>query len=57
VTSRIRKSRSHAGVGGVFDLITSAMIVVVVANATFGPNVLGKPLDAFRTRIGSCRTL
>jgi putative MFS transporter len=47
VTSRIRKARSHAGVGGVFGLITSAMIVVIVANATFGPNVLGKPLDAF----------
>ena len=35
-----------AGVGGVFGLITSAMIVVVVAIATFGPNVRGKPLDA-----------
>src|SRR6202790_276967 len=34
------------GVTGVFGLITSAMIVVVVAIATFGPNVRGKPLDA-----------
>jgi putative MFS transporter len=36
----------EAGVGGVFGLITSAMIVVIVAIATFGPNVRGKPLDA-----------
>ena len=35
-----------AGVGGVFGLIISAMIVVIVAIATFGPNVRGKPLDA-----------
>jgi putative MFS transporter len=35
-----------AGVGGVFGLITTAMIVVIVAIATFGPNVRGKPLDA-----------
>ena len=37
----------EAGVGGVFGLITSAMIIVIVAIATFGPNVRGKPLDAF----------
>jgi putative MFS transporter len=36
----------EAGVGGVFGLITSAMIVVIVTIATFGPNVRGKPLDA-----------
>jgi MFS transporter, putative metabolite:H+ symporter len=36
----------EAGVGGVFGLITSAMIVVIAAIATFGPNVRGKPLDA-----------
>jgi MFS transporter, putative metabolite:H+ symporter len=36
----------EAGVGGVFGLITSAMVIVIVAIATFGPNVRGKPLDA-----------
>jgi putative MFS transporter len=36
----------EAGVGGVFGLITAAMVVVIVAIATFGPNVRGKPLDA-----------
>jgi putative MFS transporter len=36
----------EAGVTGVFGLITAAMIVVIVAIATFGPNVRGKPLDA-----------
>ncbi len=36
----------EAGVGGVFALITAAMIIVIVAIATFGPNVRGKPLDA-----------
>jgi putative MFS transporter len=36
----------EAGVGGVFGLITTAMIVVIIAIATFGPNVRGKPLDA-----------
>jgi putative MFS transporter len=36
----------EAGVGGVFGLITAAMAVVIVAIATFGPNVRGKPLDA-----------
>jgi putative MFS transporter len=35
-----------AGVGGVFGLITAAMVIVIVAIATFGPNVCGKPLDA-----------
>jgi putative MFS transporter len=36
----------EAGVSGVFGLITSAMIVVIVAIAAFGPDVRGKPLDA-----------
>jgi putative MFS transporter len=36
----------EAGVSGVFSLITSAMIVVIIAIAAFGPNVRGKPLDA-----------
>ncbi len=36
----------EAGVGGVFGLITTAMVVVIVAIAAFGPNVRGKPLDA-----------
>ncbi|MEA2920234.1 MAG: transporter, putative metabolite:H+ symporter [Bradyrhizobium sp.] len=36
----------EAGVGGVFGLIATAMIVVIVAIAAFGPNVCGKPLDA-----------
>jgi putative MFS transporter len=36
----------EAGVTGVFGLITTAMIVVIVAMAAFGPNVRGKPLDA-----------
>jgi MFS transporter, putative metabolite:H+ symporter len=36
----------EAGVGGVFGLITTAMIVVIITIATFGPNVRGKPLDA-----------
>ncbi len=36
----------EAGVDGVFGLITSAMIIVIIAIATFGPNVRGKPLDA-----------
>ena len=35
----------EAGVGGVFGLITSAMVVVILAIAIFGPNVRGKPLD------------
>ncbi len=36
----------HAGVSGVFGLITAAMVVVIVAIAVFGPNVRGRPLDA-----------
>ncbi len=36
----------ETGVGGVFGLITAAMVIVVVAMASFGPNVRGKPLDA-----------
>jgi MFS transporter, putative metabolite:H+ symporter len=36
----------EGGVSGVFGLITSAMIVVIVAIAAFGPNVRGKPLDS-----------
>jgi MFS transporter, putative metabolite:H+ symporter len=36
----------EAGVGGVFGLITAAMVMVIVAMATFGPDVRGKPLDA-----------
>jgi MFS transporter, putative metabolite:H+ symporter len=34
------------GVNGVFGLITSARILVIITIATFGPNVRGKPLDA-----------
>jgi MFS transporter, putative metabolite:H+ symporter len=34
------------GVGGVFGLITSAMILVIIVIATFGPHVRGKALDA-----------
>ena len=36
----------EGGVGGVFVLITAAMVVVIAAMAAFGPNVRGKPLDA-----------
>ena len=36
----------EAGGGGVFGPITAAMVVVIAAIATFGPNVRGKPLDA-----------
>jgi len=36
----------EGGVSGVFGLITAAMVVVIVAVATFGPDVRGKPLDA-----------
>ena len=36
----------EAGVGGVFGLITSAMIIVIVSIAVWGPSVRGKPLDA-----------
>jgi putative MFS transporter len=34
-----------AGVNGVFGLITSAMILVIIVLVAFGPNVRGKPLD------------
>jgi MFS transporter, putative metabolite:H+ symporter len=34
-----------SGVGGVFGLITAAMILVIVVIAAFGPAVRGKPLD------------
>jgi putative MFS transporter len=34
------------GVSGVFGLITSAMILVIIVIAAFGPNVRGRPLDA-----------
>ena len=36
----------EAGGGGVFGLITAAMIIVIIAIAAFGPAVHGKPLDA-----------
>src|SRR3977135_767758 len=36
----------EAGVNGVFGLITTAMVLVIIAIATFGPHVRGKPLDA-----------
>lgn len=36
----------EGGISGVFGLITAAMVVVIVAIATFGPEVRGKPLDA-----------
>ncbi|WP_291686354.1 MFS transporter [Bradyrhizobium sp.] len=36
----------EGGISGVFGLITAAMVVVIVAIATFGPDVRGKPLDA-----------
>jgi MFS transporter, putative metabolite:H+ symporter len=36
----------QSGVGGVFALITAAMLIVIVTLAAFGPNVRGKPLDA-----------
>jgi MFS transporter, putative metabolite:H+ symporter len=35
----------EAGVGGVFGLITAAMIIVIIAIAIWGPAVRGKPLD------------
>jgi len=35
----------ETGVGGVFGLITTAMVIVIIAIAMFGPNVRGKPLD------------
>jgi MFS transporter, putative metabolite:H+ symporter len=36
----------QGGVGGVFALITAAMVVVIIVIAAYGPNVRGKPLDA-----------
>jgi len=36
----------EGGISGVFGLITTAMVVVIVTIATFGPDVRGKPLDA-----------
>ena len=36
----------EAGVGGVFGLITAAMVIVIVTIALWGPTVRGKPLDA-----------
>ncbi|MCC8935292.1 MFS transporter [Bradyrhizobium sp. Arg68] len=36
----------EAGVGGVFGLITAAMVIVIVAIGIWGPLVRGKPLDA-----------
>jgi MFS transporter, putative metabolite:H+ symporter len=35
----------EGGVTGVFGLITTAMVIVIVAIALFGPAVRGKPLD------------
>jgi MFS transporter, putative metabolite:H+ symporter len=35
-----------AGVDGVFGLITTAMVLVIVTIAIWGPLVRGKPLDA-----------
>jgi len=44
---RVRLSaEGEAGVNGVFGLITSAMVIVIVVIAMFGPHVRGKPLDA-----------
>ena len=36
----------EGGFSGVFGLITTAMVIVIVAIALFGPAVRGKPLDA-----------
>ncbi|MCP1840579.1 putative MFS transporter [Bradyrhizobium sp. USDA 4524] len=36
----------EAGVGGVFGLITAAMVIVIIAIGVWGPNVRGRPLDA-----------
>ena len=36
----------EAGVGGVFGLITAAMVIVIVTIGVWGPNVRGKPLVA-----------
>jgi MFS transporter, putative metabolite:H+ symporter len=34
------------GVGGVFGLITAAMLIAILVTVALGPNVRGKPLDA-----------
>ena len=36
----------EVGVGGVFGLITTAMVIVILTIAIWGPAVRGKPLDA-----------
>jgi putative MFS transporter len=36
----------EGGVTAVFNLITAAMLIVIVTLAAFGPNVRGKPLDS-----------
>jgi putative MFS transporter len=36
----------EGGVAGVFALITTAMVIVIVTMAAFGPDVRGKPLDS-----------
>jgi MFS transporter, putative metabolite:H+ symporter len=36
----------EAGVGGVFGLITAAMVIVIVTIGAWGPTVRGRPLDA-----------
>jgi MFS transporter, putative metabolite:H+ symporter len=36
----------EGGVGGVFGMITAAMVIVIITLGAFGPNVRGKPLDA-----------
>jgi putative MFS transporter len=36
----------EGGVSGVFGLITTAMVIVIVTLGAFGPNVRGRPLEA-----------
>jgi MFS transporter, putative metabolite:H+ symporter len=36
----------EVGVGGVFGVITMAMVIVIVTLSIFGPNVRGRPLDS-----------
>jgi putative MFS transporter len=36
----------EGGVGGVFGVITMAMVIVIVTLSIFGPNVRGRPLDS-----------
>src|SRR5262245_27159301 len=36
----------EVGIGGVFGVITIAMVIVIVTLSVFGPNVRGRPLDA-----------